>query len=78
MVAKRSTPSPVPKVFKGVYKVCKGDITEKITREFDATTGPPIIGGFHNQFHDVHDGYYCLGCGIRYEFIPDIPETKPT
>ena len=55
---------------RGVCKVCKGEVVEKIVAKFDSLTGPPIIGpGSANQYKKVSEGYYCKNCGLKYEFI---------
>jgi hypothetical protein len=51
--------------------VCSGLIVQKFVEEYDPTTGPPIIGpGSKKQFRTVSKGYYCKGCGIKYEHLP--------
>jgi hypothetical protein len=67
---------PEPKIFEGKCPVCqllgkKGDIVEDITSRFNPMMGPPIIGpGSKGQYHDVHEGYHCLTCGLKYKFVP--------
>lgn len=51
-------------------KVCRGIIVAKYQHAF-VGHGSPIIGpGGRNQWQDVFRGYYCKGCGIKYEFLP--------
>lgn len=51
--------------------VCGGPIVERVDREFDARSGPMIIGpASQQQFHDVSKGYHCTKCGLKYEFLP--------
>lgn len=57
---------------KGKCVVCKGKLIEKVVRKFDATMGPMIIGpGSRNQFREESEGFYCLNCGLKYEFVPE-------
>lgn len=50
---------------------CSGPIVEMIVREFDARSGPMIIGpGSKHQHHDVSQGFHCTKCGLKYEFVP--------
>lgn len=63
----------IQEVGKGVCRVCGGDIVEKIVHEFNPRSGPLIIGpASKEQFHDIHEGYYCNKCGLKYEFVPKI------
>ena len=60
-----------PEDVKGKCVVCKGPLIEKVVRKFDATTGPMIIGpGSRNQFRNELEGFHCMNCGLKYEFIP--------
>ena len=69
--------SPKPRLYQGACKVCGGDVTEKIVREFNPMTGPPIIGpGSRQQYSYVSKGLYCKRCGIRYEFVPEEDQEK--
>lgn len=55
---------------RGVCKVCKGDVVEKIVIKFDPLSGPPIIGpGSKDQYKKVIEGFYCKNCGLKYEFV---------
>jgi len=58
---------------KCVY--CGSQIVERVTNQFIAESGPIIIGpGLQTrprgQFRDVSQGYHCIGCGLKYEFVP--------
>ena len=55
---------------KCVCVVCEGKIVEKIENEFNPTFGVAIIGpGSLNQFCEISKGFYCKGCGLKYEFL---------
>lgn len=55
---------------RGVCVVCKGEVVEKMVTKFDPLSGPSIIGpGSVNQYKKVSEGYYCKGCGLKYEFV---------
>jgi hypothetical protein len=63
---------PEPKVFKKTCRYCGGDLTEKFLLEYDHRTGWPFpILDTRQQSHFVRSGYYCLQCGIKYEFVPE-------
>ncbi len=58
--------------------MCRGVITDDTRKEFDPTMGAMIIGpGSRNQFHTVSHGYYCVKCGVKYQFVPQEREEKP-
>jgi len=55
----------------GSCMVCKGDIIKDVATEFNPMSGPLIIGpGSRQQFSEVLRGYYCTGCGLKYQFPP--------
>lgn len=68
--------------------VCNGQIVEKYVMQFNARTGPLIIGpGSIRQHNRVSQGFHCRGCGLKYEFLPSsasettsasAPETENT
>lgn len=65
----RSRPAPEPRV--GTCRVCNGVVTETYNRQYDASTGPMIIGpGSAHQFRWVSSGLGCVDCGIAYQKIP--------
>lgn len=59
-------------------KVCGGSLAPDVTKEFDATLGPAIIGpGSRSQYRNVTHGYYCTVCGLKYKFPPGKPPPPP-
>ena len=59
---------------EGRCGVCKGQIVEKVSTEYNPMTGPPVFGpGSKRQFKKVSKGYHCKDCGLKYEFIPNKP-----
>lgn len=55
----------------GICAVCGGKVVDKVTREYRGDPMRMIIGpGSRNQMSTVHHGWYCIACGIRYEFLP--------
>lgn len=62
--------APEPRT--GTCAVCGGELTEKFHRQFDATSGPMIIGpGSAYQFFWASSGLYCQGCGLKYQHAPN-------
>lgn len=52
-------------------KVCGSEIVEGFEELYDPSTGPPIYGpGSRDQIKLESIGYYCSGCGIKYQFLP--------
>ncbi len=50
--------------------VCRGKIIEVTESEFDARTGPLIIGPGSVQQFQEKTSYHCGQCGIEYRFLP--------
>jgi len=62
---------------EGKCVVCKGQIVEMITSEFNPKFGSLIIGpGSKEQFHEVSQGFHCKKCGLKYAFVP-MERNKP-
>ena len=56
---------------EGKCRVCGGQIVEKIVRERNPATGPPVIGpASKNQFYEASKGFHCKECKIKYESVP--------
>lgn len=59
------------KEIKGKCIVCGGNIVEDVRRKHNPVTGSPMIGpASEHQFYDVHEGYYCESCGLKYQYPP--------
>ena len=59
----------------GVCVVCKGKIVGKITEEL-CDPGHVRIGG-HNATYPKHHGFWCEGCGLKYQFLAQEIIQKP-
>lgn len=76
-LSKPQPEKPQPKRFKEACRVCSGDIIEKLVYKYNPKTGPPLYGpGSLQQSHCVAEGFYCLNCGLKYEFVPEKKEKK--
>lgn len=54
----------------GVCSACKGRVVAVTHKEYDASSGPQIIGpGGASQYYDVTT-HHCADCGIAYAFVP--------
>ncbi len=57
---------------------CRGHVVEETTREYDPSTGSPIIGpGYQNQLRTVVS-YYCADCGLVYRLPPSQMKKRRT
>ena len=54
----------------GICIVCGGRLTEKIRYE-DALHDPVLAVEPDEPVVAVLDGYFCVQCGLRYEFVAD-------
>jgi len=68
-----------PNARTGKCVVCPGELTEKFHKQFDATSGPMIIGpGSAYQFYWASSGLYCMECGLKYQHAPKNVNTTTT
>lgn len=64
--ARRKRDNPVEER-TGVCVVCNGKVVGRITREY--VGDPMIIGpGGRDQMRNIHHGWHCTKCGLKYEF----------
>ena len=66
------TPGPKESLAEqsGICIVCGGRLTEKVRYE-DALRGPFLAVEPREPVVAVQDGYFCVQCGLRYEFVAD-------
>lgn len=58
-----------PQHVHGLCVVCHGALEEKkVTMEAPRSKFLPVEP--HEPYIEVADGYFCIACGLRYEFIP--------
>jgi hypothetical protein len=63
--------SPPEETRTGTCVFCQGKVIGRISREYRGDPMHRIIGpGGRNQMTNVHHGFHCSRCGLRYEFPP--------
>ncbi|MDP2629754.1 MAG: hypothetical protein Q8P45_03625 [Candidatus Harrisonbacteria bacterium] len=53
-------------------RACSGAVVKVISRHYDPSSGPPIIGPGSRSQYSTSTSYHCGTCGLMYRFPPPV------